>query len=67
MKLNIYKVNFKPKYPVPCGLIIRAHDKQTALEIAQCKIHHTEVNINDVEEIDLKKHGQILFYEPGDY
>ena len=64
MKLKLYSVDFNPMYPVPSGLIILAHSKVEALEIAAEAIKHDKPL--GIKEIEIDK-SKIVFYESGDY
>ena len=63
-EIKIYKVLFKPKFPVPCGLIIAAKNKDEAEKIADETIKHTDDFM--VMELDTSK-PSVLFYESGNY
>lgn len=63
--IKTFTVEFEPKWPVPCGLVINARSKSEAFEIAKETITHTEVQFDDVKEFDQKL--GVVFYESGEY
>lgn len=64
--MKLYEVDFKPKYPVSSGLIILAENKEECLKLAKEVVLHTDVKIEDIEEVNMDK-SKIVFYESGDY
>jgi|JI9StandDraft_1071089.scaffolds.fasta_scaffold11497_10 hypothetical protein len=62
--MKIWKVNFKPLYPVLSCLIIAAPTPEKALELAEATCTHTQ--IIGIEEVDISK-PCIVLYESGDY
>lgn len=62
--LKIFTVDFPPVWPVGCGLVIAAKDKEEAEQIAKTTIKHT--GEFTVKECDLSS-SCVLFYESGDY
>lgn len=62
--MKIYKVEFDPIYPVPCGLIIAAENEAQAREIAESALDG--IAINEIKELDATTPG-VLFFENGDY
>ena len=62
--MNIYKVEFKPMWPVPYGLIVCAETIGEAYRIAEDTVAHT--HIESVELVNTDEAG-VIFYESGDY
>lgn len=62
--MKLFKVDFKPVYPVGCGLVILAETMHKAEIIATATIVHTD--IFDIEEISMGEAG-VVFYQSGDY
>lgn len=62
--MNVYKVEFKGVYPVPCGLIVAANSKEEAAVMARDTIKHTDDF--EVEEVCIAEPG-VIFYESGEY
>lgn len=62
--MKIYKVDFTPMWPVPCGLIIAAHTAQEASDIASKTVTHTKMLT--IKEVDITE-PCVIFYESGDY
>lgn len=66
--MNIYTVDFMGVYPVGSELIIRASDKNEALNLARLTIKHADVELSDVTQIALHDNDpQVLCYLSGDY
>lgn len=65
--MKLFEVNFKPMWPVPSGLIIKAKDIGQAYRLAVQTVTHTRVERSDIKEIELSDDAQVIFYEPGDY
>ena len=63
--MRLYKVDFKPMWPVPYGLVILAENDDQLKDIIRKTVIHTTV-INEIVEIDMNKSG-VVFYESGDY
>ena len=63
-EMKIYKVEFEPMYPVPCGLIIAAYTAQEASDIASKTVTHTKMLT--IKEVDITE-PCVIFYESGDY
>lgn len=49
--MKIYKVDFEPMYPVPCGLIIAAENLDQAEWMARQTIKHTDIML--IHEVEL--------------
>ena len=64
MKLKLWNIHFKPKYPVGGCLILLAYDEEEAKRIASITIKHTSVFT--VEEIPMDK-PLVVIYKSGDY
>jgi len=62
--MKLYKIDFDPMWPVPCGLVLLAENDEQAKEITERTITHT--NLYKIKEIDMSKSG-VVFYESGDY
>ena len=62
-KLKVYKVDFKPIFPVGSCLIILAKDKRKATKIAKETIVHTS---EFTVELHPSKEG-VVIYMDGDY
>jgi|688.fasta_scaffold1177826_2 hypothetical protein len=62
--MKIYKVDFKPMFPVGCCLVIAAPDKRTATKIAKDTVKHTEDIL--VTEVNIEK-PCVIEYLSGDY
>lgn len=62
--MKIWKVDFKPMWPVGGCLIIAAPDYETAAAIAARTITHTHVN--SIEEVNIDK-PCVIEYMSGDY
>ena len=63
--MKIYRVDFEPFWPVPCGLIISANSMEQAKEIAKQTISHPSAWV-EITELDASI-PNVLFYESGDY
>jgi hypothetical protein len=63
--MRLYTIDFKPVWPVPCGLVVLANNEEEALELARETVKHTEVRgVLVVQELDKPK---VVFYESGEY
>ena len=62
--MKIFKVEFKPLWPVPCGLVIAANDLDEAISIAHNTVKHTDDLT--VDEVDIEK-SCVIFFESGNY
>lgn len=62
--LKIWKVDFKPVYPIGGCLIIAAYSKEQASEIAAATLAHT--THFDVSEVFISGPG-VIEYNSGDY
>jgi hypothetical protein len=62
--MKIFKVDFYPEWPVPCGLVIAANDWEEAEKIAKATIKHTAPI--SIEEVDISS-PCVVFYESGNY
>jgi hypothetical protein len=62
--MKIYKIDFDPMYPVPCGCIIAANGIDECDKIARNTITH--VKEFKIIEVNIDK-PCVIFYESGDY
>ncbi|MFW5793593.1 MAG: hypothetical protein ACOCWC_04865 [Bacteroidota bacterium] len=62
--MKLWNVDFEPLYPVGSCLIILAHDKNQAREIASNTIKHTTVF--EIEEVPMDK-PLVVVYQSGEY
>jgi hypothetical protein len=53
-------------WPVPCALVILAHDMDEAKRIALSTIKHKQSEPIKITEHDISKPG-VVIYESGDY
>lgn len=61
---KLYRVDFKPVYPVGGCLILLARNMEEATQIASRTIKHTKEF--DVEEVDICQSG-VVQYDSGEY
>jgi hypothetical protein len=64
--MKLFTVDFDPVWPVPCALVILAHDMDEAERIALSAIKHEQSEPIKITEHDINKPGVVL-YESGDY
>lgn len=62
--LKIFAIEFNPKYPGPCGLVVAAKSRLEASNIARKIVTHTDELT--VKEVDISV-PCIIFYESGEY
>lgn len=74
--MNIYEVAFEPLYPVPCGFVIMASNKNQALVFAMDYLLDKGMSTENVSVYELFFGGmqitgldkpQVIFFESGDY
>ena len=63
--MKLYKVDFAPMWPVPCGLVLLAENDEQAKAMAKELITHTD-EIYEFVEIPMTE-ARVVFYENGDY
>jgi hypothetical protein len=63
--MKLWTIEFEPMWAVPCGLVILAKDKESAMRIARETIQHTTY-IEEAKEVDMDKEA-VVFYESGNY
>lgn len=63
--MKLYTIDFDPMWPVPCGLVILANNKQEALELARETVNHT--GVRGVLKVQKLNKPKVIFYESGDY
>jgi hypothetical protein len=62
--IKIFKVEFKGEWPVPCGLVIAAVDREQAYVMAKNTIKHTDKFL--LTEVHVAE-PCVIFYESGEY
>ena len=63
--MKLFKVDFKPMWPVPAGLVILAENDDELKSIIAKTVTHT-TQIYEIKEIPMDKSG-VVFYESGEY